>query len=589
MTFFAGDAPALDRRSLLDIPSDRGAVWDASIGGGITNNPIPSGIRLEELNQAQEGRAVVMGPESYLAPNAGRLDPETPLISAQQARDKVQAAGLDLKIPEQGIRQGALDILIERQQAQLARQQVLIRSNGQYLPTQIAAGLAASLLDPLNIASAFVPVLGEARYARLLAGAASPLGRAGVRAGVGALEGSVGAAILEPLPLLAAQADQTEYGLSDSFANIAFGAALGGGLHSIGGAVSDALRRRISAEVSARPEDVAVGAGPAQALPDVAPATRLRDLGRVFEDDPDTGLRMSLQRGIEADDAAIMQAARQQAISEIRPTLAGERVGNVADLRAERATLVKQDDSLDATYRDRAKEFQAQRMSRKQAERAARDSIAAEREQIRTHAAEIDTQLELNRAGELQRTDRNMLDRGEVPERLSTQIEARAMQIAQGFRQRPLGLAVRSAREVAEGADWRMRGNAMRAAISQAMTGRDIDVAKLFELEDPAKAANALEYIKRPQGPRVDPEGVAESARVDSMARELDDLEDARSQLAEDEAMSREILDQLPEEQRAEIEAMGREEMAMADAEAEKAEKYAKAYRAAAICEVGRG
>ena len=589
MTFFAGDAPALDRRTLLDVPANRSDVFGAAFEGAFSTNPSTSLLRLEQLNEQEQGRAVVSGPESYLAPNAGRLDPETPLISAQQARDKVQAAGLDLKIPDQGIRQGALDILIERQQAQLAREQIMARANGGYLPTQIAAGLSASLLDPLNIASAFVPVVGEARYARLLAGATSPLGRAGVRAGVGALEGSVGAAILEPLPLLAAQADQTEYGLSDSFANIAFGAALGGGLHSIGGAVSDALRRRISAEVSARPEDVAVGAGPAQALPDAAPTARLRDLGRVFEDDPDTGLRMSLQRGIEADDAAIMQSARQQAISEIRPTLAGERVGNVVDLRAERAALVKQDDSLDATYRDRAKEFQAQRMSRKQAERAARDSIAAEREQIRTRAAEIDTQLELNRAGEFQRADRNMLDRGEAPERLSTQIEARAMQIAEGFRQRPLGLAVRTAREVAQDADWRMRGNAMRAAVSQAMSGRDIDVAKLFELEDPAKAASALEYIKRPQGPRVDPEGVAESARVDSLPRELDDLEDARAQLAEDEAVAREILDQLPEEQRAEVEALGRDEMALADAEAEKAEKYAKAYRAAAICELGRG
>lgn len=589
MTFFAGDAPALDRRTLLDVPADRSDVFGAAFEGAFSTNPSTSLFRLEQLNEQEQGRAVVSGPESYLAPNAGRLDPETPMISAQQARDKAQAAGLDLKIPDQGIRQGALDILMERQRAQLAREQIMLRANGGYLPTQIAAGLSASLLDPLNIASAFVPVVGEARYARLLAGAASPFGRAGVRAGVGALEGSVGAAILEPLPLLAAQADQTEYGLSDSFANVAFGAALGGGLHSIGGAVSDALRRRISAEVSARPEDVAVGAGPAQALPDVAATTRLRDLGRVFEDDPDTGLRMSLQRGIEADDAAIMQSARQQAIEEIRPTLAGERVGNVADLRAERAALVKQDDSLDATYRDRAKEFQAQRMSRKQAERAARDSISAEREQIRTRAAEIDTQLELNRAGEFQRTDRNMLDRGEVPERLSTQIEARAMQIAEGFRQRPLGLAVRTAREVAQDADWRMRGNAMRAAVSQAMSGRDIDVAKLFELEDPAKAASALEYIKRPQGPRVDPEGVAESARVDSLPRELDDLEDARAQLAEDEAMSREILDQLPEEQRAEVEALGRDEMALAEAEAQKAEKYAKAYRAAAICELGRG
>lgn len=592
MTFYAGDAPALDRRSLLDIPADRGAVFDAAFESAFTTNPSTSLARLEGLTQEQDGRAVVMGPESYLAPNAGRLEPETPLISAQQARDRVAAAGLDLKIPDQGIRQGALDILMERQQAQLARNQIMLRANGGYLPTQIAAGLAASLADPLNIASAFIPVVGEARYARLLENAASPLARAGVRAGVGATEGAVGAAILEPLPLLAAQADQTEYGLSDSLANIAFGAALGGGLHSIGGAVSDALRRRLSAETQqpVRVEDTAgIPSTAVRTEAEIPTSTRLRDLGRVFEDDPDAGLRMSLQRGIEADDAAIMQSAQRQAIDEIRPTLSGERVGNIADLKAERVGLVQQDMNLDATYRDRAKQFQQQRMTRKQAERAARDSIAAEREQIRARTAEIDAQVELNRAGELDRRDRNALDRGEIPERLQPQIEARARQIAQGFRQRPLGVAIKTAREVASEADWRMRGDAMRTAIAQAMSGRDIDVAKLFELEDPAKAANALEYLKRPQGPRFDPEGQAESLRVDALPRDLDDIEDARAQLAEDEALSREILNQLPEEQRAQVLEMGREEMALAEAEVAKAEKYAKAYRAAAICELGRG
>src|SRR5690606_9225885 len=90
------------------------------------------------------------------------------------------------------------------------------------------------------------------RYAAMLGRAATPLARAGVRAGVGAVEGAVGAAIIEPLPLIAAQMDQTEYGLSDSLANIALGGLLGGGLHTVGGAVSDALRRRMATESTAK-------------------------------------------------------------------------------------------------------------------------------------------------------------------------------------------------------------------------------------------------------------------------------------------------------------------------------------------------
>ncbi len=586
MTIYAGDVPALDRRTLLDVPADTGDVFGAAFRGGANDSASVAAYRLEELNQQQLGRAVVAGPESYLAPNAGRLEPDSPLLTADQALDQVASAGLDILVPKQGIRQGALDILIDRHREQLARQQIMLRAGGGSLPVKLAAGVAASLLDPLNIASAFVPVVGEARYARLLAGAASPLGRASVRGGVGALEGSVGAAILEPLPLLAAQQDQTEYGLSDTLANIAFGGLLGGGLHSVGGAVSDAIRRRLATEL---PEVETAVREPGAVRAPGAESQRAVDLGRLFEDDPDLALRTGLSRQLESDQTTLYRAAEQQALDEIRPSLTRERIGNVADLKAERVGLVAQDMALDATHRDRAKDFQGQRLSRKQAERAARDAIATEREQIRARTSEIDTMLERNRAGELDRRDSGLIERGQVPERLQPQIQARARQIKQGYQQRPLGAAMRAARETAEDADWTVRESALRTAVAQAMTGRDIDVAKLFELDDPAKAQSAIEYIKRPQGRRVDLAGQAESARVDGQLKETDDLEEARAALAEDEALSREVLDQLPDEQRSQAEAILKEEMATADVEIAKAEQYAKAYRAAAICELGRG
>lgn len=584
MTIYAGDAPALDRRTLLDIPADSGDVFGAAFDEAFSTNPSTAAFRMEELAQQQEGRAVVAGPESYFAPNAGRLEPETPLLGAEQARNQVADAGLDIKIPDQGIRQGALDVLIDRHREQLARQQIMVRANGGSMPTQIAGSLAASLLDPLNIASAFVPVVGEARYARLLAGATTPLGRAAVRGGVGGLEGSVGAAILEPLPLLAAQQDQTEYGLSDSLANIALGGILGGGLHSVGGAVTDALRRRIASEAPS--VETSLNAGDAARATDLS---RDIDLGRLLDDDPESGLRVGMARQLEADQASLYRTAEQQALDEIRPTLTGERIGNIADLKAERIGLVQRDMALDETFRDRAKAFQSERLSRKQAERAAQDAIAAEREQIRSRTSEIDTLIERNRAGELDRRDLGLIDRGQVPERLQPQIQARARQIMQGYQQRPLGAAIRTARETAESADWTIRDNALRSAVAQAMTGRDVDVAKLFELEDPAKAGSALEYLKRPQGRRADPDGQVESRRVDGQLKDADDLDEARAALADDEALSREMLEQLPEDQRAQVEALGRDEMVAADAEAAKAEQYAKAYRAAAICEIGRG
>lgn len=585
MTIYAGDAPALDRRSMLDIPADAGEVFDASFGSALSTNPSNAIMRTEELGQAQDGLRLTGDTESILVPP--RNEPDTPLIDAKAARDRVAGMGLEIKIPEQGIREGALDILVERHREQAARQQVMARAGGGSMGTQLAAGVAASLLDPLNIASAFVPVVGEARYAAMLGRAASPLGRAGVRVGVGAVEGAVGAAIIEPLPLLAASMDQTEYGLSDSLANIALGGVLGGGLHSVGGAVSDALRRRMATETPA--VETSLNAS-ARQVPE-APSLRAADFDRLFDQDPDVALRTSLARQLEQDSATLYRSAERQAIDEIRPTLAGERVGNVADLRLEGLGLTQRDMALDATFRDRAKEFQGPRVSRKQAERQARDSIALEREQIRTRQAEINTSLERNRTGEFDRRDLGLLERGEVPERLKPQIDARARQIMQGYQQRPLGAGIRTARETAADADWTVRDSALRTAVAQAVSGRDVDVQALFDLEAPGKAGAAMDYVKRPLSRRIDPEGQAESLRVDGASNGTgqNDLEQARQAFDEDEALVKEMLDQLPEKDRADVMAASREEVDAAQAQAERAEQYSKAYRAAAVCDIRNG
>jgi len=238
-----------------------------------------------------------------------------------------------------------------------------------------------------------------------------------------------------------------------------------------------------------------------------------------------------------------------------------------------------------------AKEFQGQRMTRKQAERAARDTIAAQREQIGARQAEINTTLERNRAGEFDRRDLGLIERGEVPERLRPQIEARAKQIMQGYQLRPLGPAIRTARETAQDADWTVRNSALRTAVAQAVSGRDVDVQALFDLEAPGKAAGAMEYVKRPLARRVDPEGQAESLRVDSAPKSQpqDDFEATRQQFDEDEALVKEMLDQLPEQDRADVLAASRDEADAAQAQADRAEQYSKAYRAAAVCDIRNG
>lgn len=161
-----------------------------------------------------------------------------------------------------------------------------------------AAGLAVSALDPLNLASAFVPVVGPARYALWLERAGTAGGRAAVRAGVGAAEGAAGAVLLEPLVYGVAKAEQADYGAVDSLLNLAFGTALGGGLHVAGGAVADRLAARRQAKLAAV----------AAAVEALSPTARERAMRVALADLADGGAVRQADTAIAAERAALVDA-----------------------------------------------------------------------------------------------------------------------------------------------------------------------------------------------------------------------------------------------------------------------------------------
>ena len=105
---------------------------------------------------------------------------------------------------------------------------------------KFGVGLGVSMLDPINVASAFIPVFGQARFASLVA----RQGFVRARAVRGAVEGAVGAALVEPFIGYAASEIQADYGLADSFLNVTFGSIMGGGLHVGGGKLKDIYTTR---------------------------------------------------------------------------------------------------------------------------------------------------------------------------------------------------------------------------------------------------------------------------------------------------------------------------------------------------------
>jgi hypothetical protein len=108
--------------------------------------------------------------------------------------------------------------------------------------TNRAIGLLTGLLDPLNVASSFIPVVGEAKIAAALG--ESLAGRLGTRAVTGALAGAAGAVPLQGLAAAQAAAEGDDYTFGNFLSGVAMGGVLGGALHTVGGVVPELARSR---------------------------------------------------------------------------------------------------------------------------------------------------------------------------------------------------------------------------------------------------------------------------------------------------------------------------------------------------------
>lgn len=140
-----------------------------------------------------------------------------------------------------------------------------------------------------------------------------------------------------------------------------------------------------------------------------------------------------------------LATARQDLEPTVRLELEQEAAGilpNVRDVKTELASIGRSLETLDDTFKARAKEFQQQGQSRKRAEQSARRALEAERLDLTDRQASLNDALGGNRSAELARADLAALNRGEIPQRLQDRVEARADVIAQGFERSPLAAGV---------------------------------------------------------------------------------------------------------------------------------------------------
>lgn len=99
---------------------------------------------------------------------------------------------------------------------------------------KLGVSLIATATDPIEVASAFIPIVREAQVVRWTAKA----GRIAARAGQGAIEGFAGGVMIEPFYYALSKEQQLNYELSDMLLNIGLGPLLGGSLGTAIGAMS---------------------------------------------------------------------------------------------------------------------------------------------------------------------------------------------------------------------------------------------------------------------------------------------------------------------------------------------------------------
>lgn len=226
---------------LAGVKPSFGEGFGAAFEEAWVRNPGPSALRaITRMQYPVPGQEPEhqYGPYSPKPKNPReREEPDYTILEPEQANEKY-GIGDELKFDAR-VAEPVAEQLSRLKREEIQRRDVMRRAESGF-GTQLTAGLAASVLDPVNIASAFVPAISTAKAASL----AARYGKTQGRAITGATEGAVGAAAVEPIVYGVAQEEQADYTAVDSLVNLTFGSALGAGLHLGVGALGDRISSR---------------------------------------------------------------------------------------------------------------------------------------------------------------------------------------------------------------------------------------------------------------------------------------------------------------------------------------------------------
>lgn len=450
----------------------------------------------------------------FLVSESYANDPTSPLVDQQTAQQKFDALGIkNIKVPEQGVTQAYLDHVTETNRATQERRAILQSApSGVATPLIFTAGLAGAMTDPGNLALGFVPGLGEVK-------AASVAGRFAQRFVQGASAGAVQSLVAEPINALASASEGDDYTLGQAVENFFMNTIAGGGLHAFGGAVRDSIAARRQRGLQQDNPQAVTDAAPAGQADAVSSTGLSPDNTPAFKDsfaDAQTDLARTINSRV--DDYAYSRAWNEN-IQPYRESLAAQldgqspRVGEINRQIRESELAVQQEEQR---FRDLSKQYQGQRMTRKQAESRARKDVDAWRQQTEETNARLRDELASNRDAEVARGKLRQLDHGEIPEDFADLIAGRSAQIKQGLQVSPIAGGVKTAAERFNESNIFVRQNAFRSAIRQAADGYSPDIEDFFRLADPAERNAALNRLKNQADNQRHSDAAARTASADA-------------------------------------------------------------------------
>lgn len=276
-------------------------------------NPTSSLFRLEEKNQA--------------------YDLSDKYINKDELNAKYADMGLFF---EKDTREGVVDYIVKRKKIEMERSNIISRgpkglgAKAAYL----GVGLATSFADPINIAASFVPVVGQAKFAAMVAKS----GKNVARLKKGFTEATIGNIAVEPIVYGVAQGEQADYDYLDSFNAIAIGSVLGAGLHVGFGKIGDQI-----AKLRGKPN---IYQRLAKANPEVREALLARSVGRVLDDKPvDVAERLNVSKFAD-DSLDNINAAKQKIKTALRSAKTKKQKALVKSLNRELKDLEAQEKNI---------------------------------------------------------------------------------------------------------------------------------------------------------------------------------------------------------------------------------------------------